>query len=90
MIYSMQSKDGSQNLKAEATEETRDAVLANFAEQVKWWDSSPVGGRVEHHHYDVIEHASHAEHASGAPGRRIGNIAKRREQHPVFNPAAAV
>ncbi len=65
MIYSMQSKDGTQSLKAEATKETRDAVLANFAEQVKWFDTEPVGGRVEHHHYDVIEHASHAEHASG-------------------------
>ncbi len=91
MIYSMQSKDGSQNLKAELTEGTTlDAILADFATHAKWWDTEPVGGRVEHHHYDVIEHASHAEHASGARGRRIGNIAKRREQHPVFNPAAGL
>ena len=86
----MQSKDGAQSLKAEVTEGTTlDAILADFATHAKWWDTEPIDGKVEHHHYDVMEHASHAEHASGAPGRRIGNIAKRREQHPVFNPAAA-
>ena len=90
MIYSMQSKDGTQSLKAEATKETRDAVLANFAEQVNC--SIPSQSAAESN-TTITTSSSMLRTRSmlrTAPGRRIGNIAKRREQHPVFNPAAAV